>query len=54
MGEIIQFDEDIFRMGWFNHQPVKRKLVAEVTGIACCWWWQQQLGVDISPIDYEG
>ena len=22
LGEIIQFDEHIFEMGWFNHQPV--------------------------------
>ena len=21
-GEMIQFDEHIFQMGWFNHQPV--------------------------------
>ena len=21
LGEIIQFDEHIFQMGWFNHQP---------------------------------
>ena len=22
LGEMIQFDEHIFQMGWFNHQPV--------------------------------
>ena len=22
-GEMIQFDEHIFPMGWFNHQPVQ-------------------------------
>ena len=28
LGEMIQFDEHIFWMGWFNHQPGKddRKL----------------------------
>ncbi len=24
-GEMIQFDEHIFQMGWFNHQPVNLK-----------------------------
>ena len=24
-GEIIQFDEHIFQMGWFNHQPAINK-----------------------------
>ena len=23
IGEDFQFDEHIFQMGWFNHQPVK-------------------------------
>ena len=23
-GEMIQFDEHIFQMGWFNHQPENR------------------------------
>ena len=26
-GEMIQFDEHIFQMGWFNHQPAHDDLV---------------------------
>ena len=28
-GEMIQFDEHIFQMGWFNHQPVKNVTTKE-------------------------
>ena len=28
-GEIIQFDEHIFQMGWFNHQLVDQMLFVE-------------------------
>ena len=27
LGEIIQFDDHIFQMGWFNHQPENRSLL---------------------------
>ena len=29
IGEIIQFDEHIFQMGWFNHQLENHKRVLE-------------------------
>ena len=30
-GEIIQFDEHIFQMGWFNHQPEKNDRKQDVS-----------------------
>ena len=35
-GEDFHFDEHIFQMGWFNHQP--GNVSVEVTWTRCIWW----------------
>ena len=41
IGEMIQFDEHIFQMGWFNHQPV--------VGLILDWFYLP----NIAPWDSE-
>ena len=35
-GEMIQFDENIFQMGWFNHQPVNHWNLLQVYQLEAC------------------
>ncbi len=45
-GEMIQFDEHIFQMGWFNHQPI-------FVGCECIFsvppWWRIQIVLGAAP-----
>ena len=46
LGEMIKFDEHIFRMGWFNHQPDQHKwisreiLLTNPSAIYRLFWFQ--------------
>ena len=46
LGEMIQFDEHIFQMGWFNHQLVSQFIIFSTFGLI--WWCH----VDISVYPY--
>ena len=42
LGEMIQFDEHIFQMGWFNHQPVQSHQISTMA------FWDWDTSADIS------